>query len=92
MKNNFSNPSTLYPTVGGDGNAETRHSTTDLDKKYTGVNSFTIKAPLNGTIKGIEGVPFKLNPKYENANKKAVSINNFLISTVQFLPFEDALK
>uniref|UniRef100_A0A914EM61 Multivesicular body subunit 12A n=1 Tax=Acrobeloides nanus TaxID=290746 RepID=A0A914EM61_9BILA len=63
-----SNPSTLYPSIGGSGSSEIRHSTSDISKMHTNdVNAFTIKTPLNGTVKGIDGVPFKLNAKFANA-------------------------
>lgn len=54
--------STLYPSV-LDANGY-RHSTSDLDKLRSNVDAFTIRSPLADAARGIDGVPFQLNPRY----------------------------
>lgn len=74
----FRNPISLYPNVGlGVQPTDHRHSTstTDLDKlNKNEVNAYTIKSPLNGSVKGIDGVPFRLSPSLANALNKKVSL------------------
>ncbi|CAG9538066.1 unnamed protein product [Cercopithifilaria johnstoni] len=58
-----STTSVLYPSIG---TSEFRHSNPTLDKAKTGIagNALTIKSSVK---RGVEDVPFKLNPKVESS-------------------------
>ncbi|MFH4978375.1 hypothetical protein AB6A40_005084 [Gnathostoma spinigerum] len=58
-KKSFTNPGSIFPNVSDD----VRHSApalNDMDRTVATVNTFTIK--VEAASRGIDGVPFKLNP------------------------------
>uniref|UniRef100_A0AC34F460 MABP domain-containing protein n=1 Tax=Panagrolaimus sp. ES5 TaxID=591445 RepID=A0AC34F460_9BILA len=64
-----SNPGPLYPSVPTKIlNEEYRHSNPHLDKQMD-FNQFTIRAQ-KGSIKGIDGIPFKLRPDLKAASTR----------------------
>lgn len=68
LKHSQSNPGSLYPSVPTKIlNEEYRHSTPTMDPAPSDYNRFTIK-PRHGTIKGIDGVPFKLRADLKTAS------------------------
>ncbi|KAI1715789.1 multivesicular body subunit 12 domain-containing protein [Ditylenchus destructor] len=66
MNNANKGQAPLYPEINNP-NYAYRHSTSDLGKVNESISAFTIKAAQTNQIKGIDGVPFQLNPIYSKS-------------------------